>query len=160
MVPKHRVLCGSMDRNSKRDLQYSLRRLGAPDEVTLDEEGAEEITDLEVDRPRGILTPDDREFLIRGSDERSKRASDGKRTRIRSRVRNTILDFYILELSLTDEDREAIISPSKKVRESTEELAISHISQLKFAMEGIEESEFDLDEIIAEVKEEVEQGEE
>lgn len=67
--------------------------------------------DDEIARKRGILTTDDREFLLRGPDDRSERAIKGKEQRIRQRVRNTILDLSLLHGQLSDEDREYIFMP-------------------------------------------------
>lgn len=60
------------------------------------------------DRPRGVLSKDDREFL-RGEKEFDHVESNANaRARIRGRIINAILDFSLIETYLEDRDRERV----------------------------------------------------
>ncbi|ESS03465.1 MAG: hypothetical protein A07HR67_01863 [uncultured archaeon A07HR67] len=65
----------------------------------------------DADRPRGILTPSDRDFLLGRKTDYTKHSRKQKRNRIRRRVRNAILDFSILYECLEDRDRETVFDP-------------------------------------------------
>lgn len=60
------------------------------------------------DRPRGILTKDDRRYLV-GEKELGDQAERDTRYRIRERVKNSLADFELL-LYLRDEDRETVFN--------------------------------------------------
>lgn len=61
-----------------------------------------------INRPRGMLTNKDRQYLIEGLDAQKYEDPDNaeyqKRHRIRERVSNAILDFYILRYTLSHDD--------------------------------------------------------
>lgn len=61
-------------------------------------------------RPRGILTPDDREYLL-GLKELSEQSGRNARARIRERLYHSILDFKLLWTYLEDRDLEIVFSP-------------------------------------------------
>jgi hypothetical protein len=63
---------------------------------------------LGLDRPRGILTKEDRRYLV-GEKEVSDQAERDTRYRIRERVKNSLADFELL-LNLRDEDRETVFN--------------------------------------------------
>ncbi|MFA9517723.1 hypothetical protein ACERIT_10985 [Halopenitus sp. H-Gu1] len=63
------------------------------------------------DRPRGILTPSDREFLLGRKTDYTDHSKKQKRNRIRRRVRNAVIDFSILFEYLESRDRETIFDP-------------------------------------------------
>lgn len=56
------------------------------------------------DRPRGILTPDDRRFLLGEKEFKHQQSKTNARSRIRKRVKNGILDFGLIYYHLRDED--------------------------------------------------------
>lgn len=66
--------------------------------------------DFTGDRDRGILSPDDRDYLWQQSDYEYEQSKYSARERIRNRTRNAILDFTDLEFTLEEEDRERIFA--------------------------------------------------
>jgi len=64
------------------------------------------------ERPRGILTPSDREFLS-GQTELSDSARRNARQRIRERVQASMADFELLWQCLSDRDLELIFHPDE-----------------------------------------------
>jgi len=73
---------------------------------------------VDADRPRGILTPSDRDFLLGRKTDYTDHSRKQKRNRIRRRVRNAILDFSILYECLEDRDRKTVFDPDDADRES------------------------------------------
>lgn len=63
-----------------------------------------------ADRPRGILTPDDRRYLF-GEKELTDESERNVRARIRERLFNSLLDFRLLWRLLEDRDLEQVFSP-------------------------------------------------
>lgn len=59
---------------------------------------------IDPDRPRGILTPDDRRFLLGEKEFKHQQSKTNARSRIRKRVQNGILDFGLIYYHLRDED--------------------------------------------------------
>lgn len=64
-------------------------------------------------RPRGILTPDDREYLT-GMKELTPQSERNTRARIRERLYHSILDFKLLWTHLDDRDLEMVFSPDDR----------------------------------------------
>lgn len=64
------------------------------------------------DRPRGILSKRDRQFLLEESyrEDLAPQSQRNVRSRIRDRLRNAILDFYLLDEYLDNQDREQVFS--------------------------------------------------
>lgn len=60
------------------------------------------------DRPPGILTRGDREYLLGEKDYKSVEAESNKRRAIRKRIRNGLLDFGLIERHLGVKDRDKI----------------------------------------------------
>lgn len=56
------------------------------------------------DRPRGILTSDDRRFLLGEKEYKHQQSKTNARARIRKRIYNAILDFGLIYYNLRDED--------------------------------------------------------
>ena len=56
----------------------------------------EESLTTSPDRDRGVLTQSDREFLLGRKSDYTEQSRRQKRSRIRRRVRNAVLDFSIL----------------------------------------------------------------
>jgi len=65
----------------------------------------------EMDRPRGILTPADREYLISDKSGYSHQAQHKRKKAIKKRIVNALLDFALLENYLDEELREEIFTP-------------------------------------------------
>lgn len=63
------------------------------------------------DRPRGMLTSADREYLQADNSDISSKSEAQKRYRIRQRVTNGLLDFSLLVNRLPERDREQIFDP-------------------------------------------------
>lgn len=66
----------------------------------------------DADRPRGILSKRDRQFLVEESyrEELTPQSRRNVRSRLRERVRNAILDFYLLDEYLDERDRDSVFS--------------------------------------------------
>lgn len=95
----------------------------------------------EIERPRAILTPDDRSFLLGDplkpdDHERSERARGAKINRIRQRLRNAILDFTLCDMALNTEDRKRIFDPAPNAEESSEEVVGGVVSLVAFLYSG------------------------
>jgi len=79
-----------------------------------DEQGGEfdsEYNIYNVDRPRGVLTPVDREYLLGVSDiEPKSQRERNRRADIRERVFHGLLDFVLLE-HMEERDRNTVFSP-------------------------------------------------
>jgi len=91
----------------------------------------------ESDRPRGILTPSDRDFLLGRKTDYTDHSRKQKRNRIRRRVRNAILDFSILFECLEERDRKTVFDPNDEDREAytqgiTDMLAFLHLGTMGY----------------------------
>ncbi|WP_096389241.1 ASCH domain-containing protein [Halopenitus persicus] len=75
-------------------------------------------TAADADRPRGILTPSDRDFLLGRKTDYTEHSKKQKRNRIRRRVRNAVIDFSILFEHLEQRDRETVFDPKDEDREA------------------------------------------
>jgi len=95
----------------------------------------------EIERPRAVLTSDDRSFLLDDplkpeDHERSERARTGKISRIRKRVRHALLDFTLLDQCLDAEDRKRIFDPTGRAEESSDEILGSVVGLVAFLYAG------------------------
>lgn len=73
-----------------------------------DSDDLDDFADFEPEeRPRGILTKEDRRFL-RGEKDVDEQTRRDTRYRIRERVKNSLADFSLLVDALSDEDRNTI----------------------------------------------------
>lgn len=63
-----------------------------------------------LDRPRGILSPTDREYLFGFKDYEHKQSEANRRQDIRERVANSLKDFKILWTRLDEKDRSQVFS--------------------------------------------------
>ncbi len=89
------------------------------------------------DRPRGILTPSDRDFLLGRKTDYTDHSKKQKRNRIRRRVRNAILDFSILFEYMEERDRETVFDPDDEDRDAytqgiTDMLAFLHLGTMGY----------------------------
>lgn len=96
--------------------------------------------EFEIDRPGGFLTEDDRRYLIKDSKDRSERAVQEKHRRLRSRTRNALMEFTLLEDGLARDDQQAIFDPHGAALESSDEITGSVISLLSFVYESYKHS--------------------
>jgi hypothetical protein len=91
----------------------------------------------DADRPRGILTPSDRDFLLGRKTDYTDHSEKQKRNRIRRRVRNAVLDFSILFEYLEERDRETVFDPDDEDRDAytqgiTDMLAFLHLGTMGY----------------------------
>lgn len=89
------------------------------------------------DRPRGILTPTDRDFLLGRKTDYTDHSKKQKRNRIRRRLQNAILDFSILFECLERRDRNIVFDPDDDDREAltrgiTDALAFFHLGTMGY----------------------------
>ncbi|WP_254531480.1 hypothetical protein [Natrinema gelatinilyticum] len=94
-------------------------------------------TAADSDRPRGILTPSDRDFLLGRKTDYTDHSKKQKRNRIRRRVRNAILDFSILFEYMEERDRETVFDPNDDERDAytqgiTDMLAFLHLGTMGY----------------------------
>ncbi|NKE34828.1 hypothetical protein GWG54_03160 [Natronococcus sp. JC468] len=94
-------------------------------------------TAADSDRPRGILTPSDRDFLLGRKTDYTDHSKKQKRNRIRRRVRNAILDFSILFEYMEERDRETVFDPDDEDRDAytqgiTDMLAFLHLGAMGY----------------------------
>ncbi|WP_137285468.1 hypothetical protein [Halorussus salinisoli] len=104
---------------------------------TPNEDGTRTPLAYSSDRGRGILTPSDRNFLLERKTDYTKHSKKQKRTRIRRRIRNAILDFTILFEHLEDRDRETVFNPDDDARDAytqgiTDMLAFFHLGTMGY----------------------------
>ncbi|MFW6317076.1 MAG: hypothetical protein ACOC06_01225 [Halorubrum sp.] len=110
-------------------------------------------TAADAERPRGILTPSDRDFLLGRKTDYTEHSKKQKRNRIRRRVRNAILDFSLLYECLEDRDRKTVFDPDDEDREAytrgiTDMLGFLHLGTMGYVTpfkdmlsEGVAKSE-------------------
>ena len=94
-------------------------------------------TAADSDRPRGILTPSDRDFLLGRKTDYTDHSKKQKRNRIRRRVRNAMLDFSILFEYMEERDRETVFDPDAEDRDAytqgiTDMLAFLHLGTMGY----------------------------
>ncbi|MDG5777182.1 hypothetical protein VB773_12260 [Haloarculaceae archaeon H-GB2-1] len=92
------------------------------------------------DRPRGILSPADRRFLLGQTDMESDQSVYDARYRIRQRVRNAILDFTLLFESLEPTDRRQVFDPPSEDRSSFTDALVDALAFFYLGTEGYEPS--------------------
>lgn len=64
--------------------------------------------DFDIDRPRGMLSKADREYLLGEAEMTHEQSKRNAEARIRNRVHETIVDFNLLVHSLTEKDRRQV----------------------------------------------------
>ncbi|WP_121741015.1 hypothetical protein [Natronorubrum halophilum] len=94
-------------------------------------------TAADSDRPRGILTPSDRDFLLGRKTDYTDHSKKQKRNRIRRRVRNAVLDFSILFEYLEERDLNTVFDPDDEGRDAytqgiTDMLAFLHLGTMGY----------------------------
>ena len=94
-------------------------------------------TAADADRPRGILTPSDRDFLLGRKTDYTDHSKKQKRNRIRRRVRNAVLDFSILFEYMEERDRKTVFDPDDDERDAytqgiTDMLAFLHLGTIGY----------------------------
>lgn len=73
------------------------------------------------DRPPGVLTKGDREYLLGEKSYKSKEAESNKKRAIRRRIQNGILDFGLIEKHLENSEREKIFKQGKSLQGNDQE---------------------------------------
>lgn len=100
-------------------------------------------------RDRGILSPEDRAFLLHHADSGVDRTVEGTQTsserntrlRIRKRIYNAILDFTLIYLYLPERDRKLIFSNPRRDPDDELDLWSGAIHALAFLYERLTEEE-------------------
>ncbi|SEH47300.1 hypothetical protein SAMN05192561_102264 [Halopenitus malekzadehii] len=93
-------------------------------------------TAADADRPRGILTPSDRDFLLGRKTDYTEHSKKQKRNRIRRRIRNAVIDFSILFEHLEQRDRETVFDPKDEDREAFTQGVIDMLAFLHLGSMG------------------------
>lgn len=108
-------------------------------------------------RPRGILTPRDRE-LLRGEIEYEHRQQYSNRYKdIRGRIANSLLDFSLIRYALRDRDRKRIFrDPAGESGADSVSLTDSLRAMLSWTYLGLREQNYDFETILVEAIEEAE----
>lgn len=100
--------------------------------------------DYDVDRPRGVLSPADRAFLLGETEMEHDQSARNARARIRERVTNAILDFVLLVHALDKHDRRQLFEKSVDEGPFVDGL----MAQLSFAYMGCKESGVEFAEVL------------
>lgn len=110
-----------------------------------------------IDRPRGILTPADREFLLGLKDYNHKQQYSNRRKDIRERTANGLLDFSLLQYSLRDRDRKRIFqNPAEEAGVEEVQFQDSIQSMLYWTYLGLKEQQYDFEGLLVRAIEEAE----
>lgn len=113
-----------------------------------------ELSDMVSDRPRGVLSESDRKFLSKPAEEReeeySSSARSQRRSAIRERVSNAILDYPLLADELEDDQLENIVGDIFDREESTTQLIDSLKAQTRFVYRVARAATLDGEKVIEE----------
>jgi hypothetical protein len=90
------------------------------------------------DRPRGILSPADRRFLLGEADLESEQSVYDTRYRIRQRVRHAMLDFSLLFEALSASDRRQVFDPPADERPAFTDAVVDALAFFYLGTEGYE----------------------
>lgn len=96
-----------------------------------------------VDRPRGILTPTDRDYLCGQKEYSHEQTELNRQQSIRERITEAVRDFDLLWLLLDESEREKIIDTFE-----TGEIEVSFSSIISFMYLGVEQDTDHMEEII------------
>ncbi|WP_147587215.1 hypothetical protein [Halorubrum lipolyticum] len=108
-------------------------------------------------RPRGILTPSDRDLLIGDTDYKYKQQYSDRRRTIRRRIANGILDFSSIQYLLQDKDRKRIFTnPAEAAGVEEAQFHESIRAMLYWVYFGLKEQNYDFDGLLTEAVEEAE----
>ena len=99
--------------------------------------------DHDADRPRGMLSPADRQFLLGETEMTHDQSRRNAEARIRKRVTNAIEDFTLLVHTLKPKDREGVF-------DTIDDPAFVDglLSMLSFAYLGLKESGMDFESVL------------
>lgn len=111
----------------------------------------------EIQRKHGFLTPDDREFLMRGPGDRSERAIKGKETRLLRKGRNAILDLGLYK-NLSADTRGSLFSPGNRALQTEDEMIGATIQVLSIIFPGLNYCSFDSETELETISKTLEQG--
>ncbi|MDL0130444.1 hypothetical protein PNP59_05750 [Halobacterium salinarum] len=110
-----------------------------------------------TDRPRGGLTPADRDLLLGFKEYEHKQQYSDRRRKIRERIANSLLDFSLLQYSLQDKDRKRIFqNPAKEAGVDEVQFQESIQSMLYWAYLGLKEQQYDFEGLLVQAIEEAE----
>lgn len=99
---------------------------------------------MDADRPRGILSPADREFLLGETEMNHEQSRRNAEARIRERVTNAVLDFYLLVHHLKEKDRRQIFEKSIDDDAFVEGL----MAMVSFVYAGLDETGTDFEHVL------------
>lgn len=109
------------------------------------------------DRPRGILTPADRELLRGDVEYRHKQQYTDRRRQIRERIANGLLDFSFIQYLLQDRDRKRIFQdPTGEAGVEKAEFHQSIRAMLYWVYFGLKEQNYDFKRLLSEAIEQAE----
>jgi len=99
---------------------------------------------FDTDRPRGMLSPADRNYLLGEAEMEHEQSKRNAEARIRERVVNSIVDFNLLVHTLKKKDRRQIFDKSV----DDEEFVDGVMAMLSFAYVGLKESGVEFDHVL------------
>lgn len=100
----------TMDDDSEPEPGELFDGVEAAQESSTDEDGNSEPLVTPEDRPRGILSPTDREYLCGHKEYAQPQTDANRRQDIRERVKNGLKDFTLLWLFLERDEREKVFA--------------------------------------------------
>lgn len=98
----------------------------------------------DADRPRGILSPADREYLLGEAEMAHEQSRRNAEARIRQRVTDAVLDFGLLVHALSEKDRRQIFEKGL----DDEAFADGLMTMLAFAYMGLKEQGVDFEHVL------------
>ncbi|WP_435363699.1 hypothetical protein [Haloarchaeobius sp. DYHT-AS-18] len=101
--------------------------------------------EFEPDRPRGFLSPADRKYLLGLTEMTHEQSKRNAEARIRNRVTNGIVDFYLLIRNLERKDRRQIFE--KGLDDPAFEYGL--VGMLAFSYMGLKETGMDFEHVLA-----------
>lgn len=87
-------------------------------------------------RPRGVLSPADRAYLLGEADLASDQSEYDARYRIRERVRHAVHDFALLFDRLSEQDRRQVFAPAADEHDAFTEALVSAVAFLYHGTEA------------------------
>lgn len=109
------------------------------------------------DRPRGILTPADRELLRGEVEYQHKQQYSNRRRQIRERIANGLLDFSFIQYLLQDRDRKRIFKePTGEAGVEKSEFHQSIRAMFYWVYFGLKEQNYDFKRLLSEAIEQAE----
>lgn len=111
----------------------------------------------QANRPRGILTPPDRELLRGEIEYENPQQYSNRRADIRERIANGLMDFSLIQYLLRDKDRKLIFKdPSSQANVDNLDLPANIQSTIFWIYLGLKEQNYDFERLIEAAVEEAE----